>query len=143
MMKIRRGNEGDITKLARLWRDMVKELEPYSIPNVDWWKAATLQHMRYNKEYVCFVAEIGQTIVGFADFVLIVEPSTNKAVAVAKHMYTKPEERGKKIGYFVKQTCMEMAKIRGATQMLFETTDPEKWKRHGFEVVRSVMGVEL
>ena len=143
MIVIRRGDEGDVHKLGRLWRDMIREIHPANEPNSNWWKSLVTQHMRFNKEYVCFVAVDGSTIVGFADFKLVLEPSFNKVIAIANHMYVKPEYRKKMVGKKLEEKCMEEMATRGASEVTFETDDREKWKRHGYSTVRYVMSMPV
>ncbi len=142
-MEIRRGIEMDVHKLGRLWVSMVKELHPGSDPNVSWWRAMVTQHMRFNREYVCFVAVDEAVIVGFADFKLILEPSSNKVVAVANHMYIKPEYRRKLIGRILEDACVAEMGKRGANEVVFETDNPAKWRRKGFSTVRYVMSMPI
>lgn len=129
--------------MSRLWVDMVKELHPDYKPNMDWWKAAELQQMRYNREYVCFVAEQDNKIVGFVDFVLILEPSTNTIIAVGKQMYVRPESRKTRVGWELHKMYPKVARSRGAMEMMFETTNPAMWAKHGYKIVKYVVSKKL
>ena len=99
--------------------------------------------MRFNREYVCFVAVDGAVIVGFADFKLILEPSSNSVVAVANHMYMRPEYRKGTAGRKLEDACTSEIEKRGASEVIFETDNPEKWKRKGFSTVRYIMSMPI
>lgn len=142
-MEIRRGIEADIHKLGRLWRDMVKEIHPTNEPNVNWWRAIVTQHMRFNREYVCMVAVEGGAIIGFADFKFVLEPSFNKIMAVANHMYVRPEYRKKLIGKKLEDACIKEMANRGASEVTFETDYPDKWKRKGFRTAKYIMSMPV
>jgi GNAT superfamily N-acetyltransferase len=141
---IRRGNEGDIAKLGRLWLEMVRELSNAQ-PMLEWWKIIELDSLRNNKEYYCFVAEEGGKIVGFIDFIMVVEPSISKCQAIGRHYYVMPAYRKKRIPLQLFDAAIQEIKDKGAKSISFSCF-PEKvdfWKKRGFNQYQVVMTASI
>jgi predicted N-acetyltransferase YhbS len=87
------------------------------------------------------VAEVGQRIIGFVDFVLEVDAATSRVQMTTRHFYVMPENRGAGVAGRLYREGMMIGKERGAASVVFAADDNERpfWERHGYEKVQNVM----
>jgi len=138
---IRRGSEADIDRVGRLWLDMVRELNPSYAPNVEWWKNITLGMMRHYENYLLFVAECAQDVVGFIDFMTVPEPATGCAHAVCRHLYVTLDWRNTGISRRLLLQYEASAKESGAVLLELECGQEQYrfWQGMGYGPVGSKM----
>lgn len=139
-MIIGRGTEGDLHEVGRLWLAMVDELAPESEPNLDFWRAITVNLMRLT-HYVMLVAEEGRKIIGFVDFGFEVDAATSRIQMTTRHFYVIPEARGTGVAGRLYRAGMRTGQDRGARDVVFLAGDRERpfWERHGYERGQNVM----
>jgi len=141
---IRKGNEGDLAKVGRLWLAMTQELAPSFTPNLDWWRKMARAHMQ-GGNYTMLVAEAGQKIIGFIDWFLYPEPSTGKVHAVGQHFYVAPEARRGKTAwalYAAAEGVVEMSAAKVMELFCFEKEQP-MWAKRGYRPLRTLMRKEM
>ena len=141
---IRAATESDVLKISRLWFLMVREMRPEWDPNPALWREHCFNFLRSGK-YFIFVAEEGGRILGFIDYFLFAEPSTNKLHAVGQHFYMIPEFRKGKTAWWLYKVATDTAKKLGARVLelhCFESELP-KWKRKGYEPTRFLVRQEV
>lgn len=141
MIRFRRGTEADIPKVMKLWFSMVRETHPDFSPNVAWWKAETLQHLRHNSNYFMFVAEEGGVIVAFTDGYIQAEPAQGKIFFFSRHSYVRQTYRHTNIIKELYHMVTEESHSRGVKDLMF--CCPEStlamWKTHGYHEIEHVM----
>lgn len=141
---IRKGNEGDVIKVSRLWLEMLKEMKPEYTPNIEWWRTICIESLR-SKRYMIFIAELGGSIKGFLDLFLFPEPSTGKIHAIGQHFFIRPNYRKNGIAYSLyKRAIKESIKNKASIFELF-CFDNEKdmWMKKGFKPIRNLLRKEM
>ena len=121
---------------------MIKESNPDSNPNLEWWIDITANNMKYNNQYVCMVSEDENgNAAGFIDMNFNIDPVVSRIVVMVNSLYVTPEFRNRGVGWKLINAAMEISKMRGAERMVATSTAGDMWTRHGFSVVGSVVAM--
>jgi len=134
LISIRRGKEADIERVSHLWLDMVRELNPSYAPRIEWWQNITLGMVRLYEKYYLFVAEDGQDVVRFIDFMIVPEPATGCAHAVCRHLYVTPDSRNAGVSRRLILQYEEWARKEGAVVLELECGEEQAplWRKMGY-----------
>lgn len=123
---------------------MVKEMRPEYEPNAGLWREYCVNFMRRGKYFV-FVAEDRGRVIGFIDYFLFKEPSTDKIHCVGQHFYMIPEFRKGKTAWWLYKVATDTAKMLGAQVIELHCFEEElpKWKRKGYKIARYLVRQEV
>lgn len=134
---IRPATTEDVGRIAELWEAMVREMRPDWNPRRDVWQEMCLQLMA-QPQYVMFVAEVDGGIVGFADGLMFLEPSTGKFHGVGQHFYISHSHRKGILPGLLYREIISTSLLRGAEVLEFFCFQEELpfWRRHGYNPAR-------
>jgi len=139
---IREATPVDIPAISALWEQMVREMRPGWTPRRDIWEemCRTLMDQPF---YTVLVAE-GNGIVGFADGMIFIEPSTGQVHGVGQHFYVIPEQRGF-VGGILYREIVSRALAGGAKVLEFFCFPEELslWGRHGYQPARAMVRLNV
>lgn len=106
-MIVKTGNKEDLRDLSELWVKMIKEIYPEWQPDVLTWIERNKILCDNDNYHISYVKE-AHKIVGFMDGVVFYEPAIGKNVALAQHLYIKPDFRNTRAAYLL---CIHMKRI--------------------------------
>ena len=144
MITYRGGNETDFHEVSKLWLKMVNEIDPDFTPNIDWWKADTLNSFK-NPGYVMIVTEDEGEIIAFTDGYIYPEPAQGKIVLFSRHSYVEPPYRHTPIIKMMYQLITDYARSKGAQALMFGCNDVTKplWESKGYRQLEYTMVGDL
>ncbi len=140
---IRRGRMRDVEEMGNMWRDMVREVNPNTNPNMEWWKEIMRINMTRDVRYRCVVAVCEDTVCGFIDFKFDLDPIASRIITVANHLYVRSEHRNRGVGWKLVNECVVESREEGSSGMVSTTHFPNMWKKHGFSTVGYVVGMKM
>lgn len=136
-MIIRKGTDRDIEEVSNLWLEMVKELAPDYMPNIEWWQEMACELVKSNTYHI-IIAKNGERIIGFIDFFLYPEPATGLVHAVGQHFYVKPDYRKGMVSSRLWKRALTLAKEKDAENIELFCFENEQsmWMKKKFKPVR-------
>jgi len=146
-INIRQGTIRDVNRVSRLWFDAIKEANPDSNPNIDWWRAFVNLFLQQNPDFHLWVLEIDGMIHGFCNFFMIAEPLTGQVHAIGQNIYISPEYRNTKAVFLLYKTFLKDVKSLGATVIDISCSidgyEREMFKRKGYKEVEVKLRKQL
>jgi len=125
-MNIRKATKADIIQASVLWALLINEVFKGRKPDIAYWQRFISDLMDNDSTYTMYVAEEGDKLVGFTDFIIQYDPSFSKRMLNSFQTYVLPPYRKTGITKALWGNVFRTAREEGC-DMVFFATDPGKY----------------
>lgn len=125
---------------AKLWMDMVKELEYGENPNEGWY-LSQIKSLLLSGQYFAVTAIMDGETIGFSDVIIVNDAATGKVIGHGQHLYIKPEYRDGLIADKMFRKIEHLTYDGGAEILEIQCYPNKKrfWERQGFSQTQFIM----